>query len=58
MIWLKLQPRWLDSNKPVSGKPGAVQVDVSNVQVDLAKENVPAGTFVHADLESVTFRAA
>lgn len=32
-------------------------VDVSSVQIELAKKNVPSGSFIHGDLEYVSFDA-
>ena len=33
-------------------------VDISGAQIDLARQNVPAGTYIHGDAGSVKFPAA
>lgn len=73
MRWLGKMLRKLEPGSSVldlgcgSGDPADVEiarehqatgVDISQVQIDLARRNVPAGNFIHGDAGSVEFPAA
>lgn len=73
MRWLKKLLHQLPAGSEIldlgcgSGEPADVEiakshavtgVDISQAQIALARENVPSGQFIQADLESVTFPEA
>jgi ubiquinone/menaquinone biosynthesis C-methylase UbiE len=73
MRWLKRTLNELEPGSSVldlgcgSGDPADIEiarqhrvigVDISQAQIDLARQNVPAGSFIHGDAGSVEFPAA
>jgi ubiquinone/menaquinone biosynthesis C-methylase UbiE len=73
MKWLRRTLNELEPGSSVldlgcgSGDPADIEivrehkvtgVDISQVQIDLARQNVPAGRFIHGDAGSVEFPAA